>query len=230
MTGSPPARPTTEANYTPPEFDNQETPERLEAGRLLFARECEFLWEAKSLDNLPPLGLPEIAFAGRSNVGKSSLVNALVGQKALARSSRTPGRTQSLVFFELGDRLRLVDLPGYGYAKVSRSKVHDWTELTRDFLRGRQSLARLFLLVDARHGFKPSDEEMMSLLDKAALSYQIILTKADKLKPNQRMAMHIKTQEAAAKHRAAHPDVLLTSSDKGIGIAELRARIAALAE
>lgn len=212
-----------------PLIDDPDSPERLEAGRLLFSRECDFLWEAKALDNLPPLGLPEIAFAGRSNVGKSSLVNALTGQKALARSSNTPGRTQSLVFFELGERLRLVDLPGYGYAKVSRSKVKDWTQLTRDFLRGRSTLARLYLLVDARHGFKPSDFEMMDMLDDAALSYQIILTKADKLKPNQQLAIVDGTKAATKKRRAAHPEVLLTSSDKNIGIAELRSRMAALA-
>lgn len=209
--------------------DDPDSPEQLEAGRLLFSRECDFLWEAKALDNLPPHGLPEIAFAGRSNVGKSSLVNALTGQKALARSSNTPGRTQSLVFFELGDRIRLVDLPGYGYAKVSRSKVKDWTELTRDFLRGRSSLARLYLLVDARHGFKPSDHEMMDMLDDAALSYQIILTKADKLKPNQQLAIVEATKAATKKRRAAHPEIMLTSSDKNIGIAGLRSRIAALA-
>ncbi len=212
-----------------PSFDDRDTPERLEDGRLLFSKECEFLWEAKALDNLPPLGLPEVAFAGRSNVGKSSLVNALTGQKALARSSNTPGRTQSLVFFELGQRLRLVDLPGYGYAKVSRSKVADWTELTQDFLRGRSTLARLYLLVDARHGFKPSDHEMMDMLDESALSYQIILTKADKLKPNQQLTMLAATEAVAKKRRAAHPEVLLTSAGKNIGIAALRSRMAALA-
>lgn len=199
------------------------TAKAIEAGRVLFQGEAQFLWEAKALDNLPPPDLPEIAFAGRSNVGKSSLINGLLGRKDLARASNTPGRTQSLVFFDLAGRLRLVDLPGYGYAKVSRSKVKDWTQLTRDFLRGRRTLERLCLLVDGRHGLKPGDEEMMAMLDDAALSFQVILTKVDKLKPHESARVLEATSTAAAKRRAAHPDVLVTSSAKGAGMAELRA-------
>ncbi len=204
--------------------------EALEAGRLLFAREATFLWEAKSLDNLPPPELPEVAFAGRSNVGKSSLINALLGRKDLARASNTPGRTQSLIFFDVGQRIRVVDLPGYGYARASKVKIKDWTRLTRDFLRGRQKLARLCLLVDARHGLKPGDHEMMALLDEAALSYQVVLTKRDKVKAEEAARVLAATEAAAAKRRAAHPVVLMTSAAKGDGIAELRAHLAAFAD
>jgi len=204
--------------------------EELEAARKLFQAEAEFMWEAKSLHNLPPSDLPEIAFAGRSNVGKSSLINGLLGRKDLARASNTPGRTQSLVFFNLAGRLRIVDLPGYGYARASKSKIKDWTKLTRDFLRGRAKLGRLCLLVDARHGLKPSDHEMMELLDEAALSYQLILTKQDKLKGDMAERVLAATTAAAAKRRAAHPDVLLTSSTTGAGLPELRAHLAAFAE
>lgn len=202
----------------------------IEAGRLLFQGESSFMWEAKSLDNLPEPGLPEIAFAGRSNVGKSSLINGLLGRKDLARASNTPGRTQSLVFFDLAARLRIVDLPGYGYARVSRSKVHDWTKLTRDFLRGRQALRRLCLLVDGRHGLKPSDHDMMEMLDDAALSYQLVLTKHDKLKDGDASRVLAETEEAAKKRRAAHPTVLLTSAEKGYGLPELRAHLATFAD
>ncbi len=202
----------------------------LEAGRKLFQAEARFMWEAKALDNLPPPELPEIAFAGRSNVGKSSLINALLGRKDLARASNTPGRTQSLVFFDLDERLRIVDLPGYGYARASKTKVRDWTRLTRDFLRGRSKLARLCLLVDGRHGLKPSDHEMMGLLDEAALSYQVVLTKRDKLKAADAERVLAETTEAAAKRRAAHPVVLMTSAFSGDGMAELRAHLAAFAD
>lgn len=202
----------------------------IEAGRKLFQAEARFMWEAKALDNLPAPELPEIAFAGRSNVGKSSLINALLGRKDLARASNTPGRTQSLVFFDLDDRLRIVDLPGYGYARASKSKVRDWTRLTRDFLRGRSKLARLCLLVDGRHGLKPSDHEMMEVLDEAALSYQVVLTKRDKLKAEAAATVLAETQAAAAKRRAAHPVVLMTSALNGDGMAELRAHLAAFAD
>jgi GTP-binding protein len=202
----------------------------IEAARKLFQSEAEFLWEAKSLDNLPPADLPEIAFAGRSNVGKSSLINALLGRKDLARASNTPGRTQSLVFFDLGDRLRIVDLPGYGYARASKTKISDWNQLTKNFLRGRAKLVRLCLLVDGRHGLKPSDHEMMSMLDDAALSYQVILTKRDKLKDGLADRVLDATSAEAAKRRAAHPVVLVTSADKGHGLPELRTHLAQFAE
>ena len=206
------------------------SPEAIEAGRKLFQAEARFLWEAKSLDNLPPPDLPEIAFAGRSNVGKSSLINALPGRKALANASNTPGRTQSLVFFDLAEKLRIVDLPGYGYARASKSKVRDWTKLTRDFLRGRVKLTRLCLLVDGRHGFKPGDHEMMKLLDESALSYQVILTKRDKLTEQEAARVLAETTAEATKRRAAHPEVLLTSAAKGDGLAELRAHLAMFAD
>lgn len=202
----------------------------IEAARRLFQGEANFMWEAKSLDDLPAPGLPEVAFAGRSNVGKSSLINGLLGRKDLARASNTPGRTQSLVFFDLASRLRLVDLPGYGYARASKSKVKDWTKLTRDFLRGRQALCRLCLLVDGRHGLKPGDHEMMAMLDDSALSYQLVLTKQDKLKTAEAERVLAATMEAAAKRRAAHPTVLMTSAAKGHGLPELRAHLAAFAE
>jgi GTP-binding protein len=206
------------------------TSETKELGRKLFRGEATFLWEAKALDNLPPADLPEIAFAGRSNVGKSSLINALLGRKGLARASNTPGRTQSLIFFDLANRLRIVDLPGYGYARASKSKIKDWTDLTRDFLRGRSKLSRLCLLVDGRHGLKPSDHEMMKLLDEAALSFQVVLTKRDKVKAEAAEATHKATISAASKYRAAHPWVVFTSSEKGDGLPELRAHLSAFVE
>src|ERR1700751_3613194 len=157
-------------------------PDWTEAGRKLFAARCEFIFAAARSDGLPPIGAPEIAFAGRSNVGKSSLANALTGPSSLARTSRTPGRTQELIFFDLGGKARLVDMPGYGYAAVAKSKSASWGELARDYLRGRPSLARVFLLVDGRHGLKDSDHETMRALDAAAVSYAIILTKGDEVK------------------------------------------------
>ncbi len=154
----------------------------LEAGRKLFAGEAEFIWAANALGNLPPMSKVEIAFAGRSNVGKSSLINALTGRNALARTSHTPGRTQELNFFDIGSRFHLVDMPGYGYAAVQKEKVRAWTQLIHDYLRGRQSLARVYVLIDARHGIKSVDEGVLETLDKAAVSYQIVLTKADELR------------------------------------------------
>ena len=204
-------------------------PEAIERGRLLFAQPCDFFWAAASLDDLPDAERPEIAFAGRSNVGKSSLINGLTGRNGLARTSNTPGRTQELIFFNLGGRMTLVDLPGYGYAKVSKTKVADWTEMVRGFLRGRPTLARVFLLIDSRHGLKPSDEELMKMLDQAAVSYQVVLTKADKLKPGQIERCIAETAEAAARHVAAHPEVIATSSEKGTGLPLLRAYAAAFA-
>jgi len=210
---------------------HDETRESLdvEQGRLLFARETTFLKGVVNLDGLPDIGLPEIAFAGRSNVGKSSLVNALTGRKTLARTSNTPGRTQELNFFSLDDRLMLVDLPGYGFAKTSKDKVRNWEKMVRAYLRGRVELRRVLLLVDARHGLKESDRTLMKMLDESAVSYQAVLTKADKLKRGEIETVLRRTKNDLQKHVAAHPDLALTSSEKGWGIPELRAQIAALA-
>lgn len=201
----------------------------VEAGRYLFAQDCRFVAGAASIDRLPPLGLPEVAFAGRSNVGKSSLVNALTSRSTLARTSNTPGRTQQLNFFDLAGRLLLVDLPGYGYAKVSKTQSAAWNRLLQAYLRGRSTLARACVLVDARHGLKDTDREMMTLLDSNAVAYQIVLTKADKM-PAPALADGIAAIEAALKrHPAAYPQVLATSAHDGDGVADLRARLAALA-
>ncbi len=199
-----------------------------EAGRLLFARECVFVAGAPTIEALPPIGLPEIAFAGRSNVGKSSLVNALTGRKTLARVSNTPGRTQQLNFFDLGGRLGLVDMPGYGYAAVSKSKIADWTRLVEGYLRGRASLLRIYLLVDSRHGFKDVDHEQMTAFDRAAASYAVVLTKGDEIKMKDRDARVAETEAALAKHPAAYPNIIFTSAETGAGIAELRESVARL--
>jgi len=204
-------------------------PEEVEAARILFAQECRFMWATATVEQLPPVGLPEVAFAGRSNVGKSSLVNALTGRKTLARTSNTPGRTQELIFFDLGGRLQLVDLPGYGYAKVSKSKIQIWTDTLFAYLRGRTSLQRVNLLVDSRHGLKDSDREAMDLFDRAALSYQIVLTKADEPKAAELAAIVEQTAAELAKRPAAHPDIRITSSRDGRGIAELRTELARFA-
>lgn len=201
----------------------------LEAGRLLFAKECDFVWGADALSQLPEADLPEVAFAGRSNVGKSSLVNALTGRKTLARTSNTPGRTQQLNFFNLGNRLKLVDMPGYGYAKESKEKVEAWNDMVRRFLRGRVTLRRALVLVDSRHGLKPNDDEIMAMLDRTAVPYVVVLTKADKVKPAELDKVRKVTELGLKKHPAAFPDIHVTSSEKGIGIAELRASLAALA-
>jgi GTP-binding protein len=204
-------------------------PDWIEAGRKLFAGQCEFIFAAARADGLPPIGAPEFAFAGRSNVGKSSLINALTGRTTLARTSRTPGRTQELIFFDLGGKARLVDMPGYGYAAVAKSKSASWSELARDYLRGRPSLARVFVLVDGRHGLKESDQETMRALDAAAVSYAVVLTKGDEVKAaDDRDARIAATLEGLRKHVAAYPEVLLTSSRAGDGVAELRAHIARL--
>jgi GTP-binding protein len=200
----------------------------VEAGRLLFAQSCDFFWGAASLSDLPEAKLPEVAFAGRSNVGKSSLLNALTGRKTLARISNTPGRTQQLNFFNLGDRLVLVDMPGYGYAKESKSKVEAWTELVRSYLKGRVTLRRVCLLIDGRHGLKPNDVETMKILDQAAVPYQVVLTKADKPKPAELDAVLRATSAGLKKHPGAHPEVVVTSSETGAGIPGLRASLAAL--
>lgn len=206
-----------------------EDSELLEAGRLLFAQECQFVRGAAQPGDLPPDTLPEIGFAGRSNVGKSSLVNALVGRKALARTSNTPGRTQQINFFDLGGRLMLVDLPGYGYARASKGEIERWNRLIRLYLKGRVGLRRLCLLVDARHGIKPSDRLVMDLLDEAAVAYQIVLTKSDKVKAAQLDDCRQGVGEEIRRRAAANPEVVVTSARKGNGIAELRAALAALA-
>jgi len=203
--------------------------ERIEAGRLLFAGPIEFERGVVGMEHLPDSELPEIAFAGRSNVGKSSLINALTGRLKLARASTEPGRTREVNFFRMGDRLRLVDLPVYGYAKAPKGEISRWTKLTRDYLRGRPSLKRVILLIDSRHGLKPDDVTVMDALDKAAVIYQLVLTKADKIKPTEADEMRAKTAAAIAKRPAAHPEIIATSSEKGFGIELLRAEIAALA-
>jgi GTP-binding protein len=214
---------------SPVDDNGDETAGLLEAGRLLFAKECTFLQGVTSLDALPPFGLPEVAFAGRSNVGKSSLINALTGRNTLARTSNTPGRTQELNFFELGGRLVLVDMPGYGFAQAPKDKVDRWTRLIKGFLRGRPVLRRAFVLVDSRHGLKDTDRDMMKLLDQAAVVYQIVLTKIDKLKADELDEVRARTAAEIAGRAAAHPTLIATSSEKGLGIAELRAELTQLA-
>ena len=203
----------------------------IETGRRLFARDWQFIWASPSVETLPPMAELEIAFAGRSNVGKSSLINALTGRNNLARTSHTPGRTQELIFFEgPAKELRLVDMPGYGYAKAPKSHVASWTDLIHKFLLGRASLARVYLLIDARHGLKDVDLEILGTLDRSAVSYQIVLTKADQIKPAELQTRIAETEAALAKHPAAFPRVLATSSRSGGGMAELRAAMAKLLE
>ena len=201
----------------------------LEQGRLLFAAPCQFFFAAQRLDQLPPPGLPEVAFAGRSNVGKSSLINALTNRHALARASNTPGRTRQLNFFDLGGRLTLVDMPGYGYAQAAKEIKADWQDLMFEYLRGRPTLRRVVLLMDSRIEFKASDHAVMDLLDRAAVTYQLVLTKTDGAGLR---ALAEKREMLAAlgrKHPAAHPALLLTSSETGAGMDELRAELAAVA-
>ncbi|MBC8158947.1 MAG: YihA family ribosome biogenesis GTP-binding protein, partial [Alphaproteobacteria bacterium] len=211
------------------EADSEAETDDLEYGRRLFAAECQFIIGAVGLDQVPDDELPEVAFAGRSNVGKSSLINALTGRKSLARTSHSPGRTQELNFFVLGDRLMIADLPGYGYAKAPKQKVAGWTKLAESYLKGRAVLRRACLLIDARHGIKDVDRNVLDALDAAAVSYQIILTKCDKITSDQLNGLLEETHAEAAKHVAAHPDIIATSARKGTGIAELRATLAALA-
>ncbi len=202
------------------------TDDELEAARVLFAHEVTFMMGAVNMAGLPPADLPEVAFAGRSNVGKSSLINAVTGRLHLARASNAPGRTREVNFFVADEKLRLVDLPGYGFARASRGDVRKFQNLGRDYLRGRPNLKRAYLLIDARHGLKDVDKEALDTFDIAAVSYQIVLTKADKLKPAEVEAVAARTLAAIAKRPAAFPRVLATSAEKGTGIPELRAEIA----
>jgi GTP-binding protein len=211
------------------ESSDYETEAALETGRKLFAQECKFFWAAANHKGLPPPGPPEIAFAGRSNVGKSSLLNALTGRKALARSSQTPGRTQEVNFFNLSDRMTLVDLPGYGYAKAPKTKIAAWTKLVFSYLQGRAQLARLCLLIDSRHGLKESDREVMAMLDRAAVTFQIVLTKADRTTGADLERVINAVQGASIAYTSAYPVVIATSSDTGLGIAQLRSYLAGLA-
>jgi GTP-binding protein len=200
----------------------------MEAGRQLFAGEWEFLSAAGSLASLPPMRGPEIAFAGRSNVGKSSLINALTGRRALARTSNTPGRTQELIFFGGSGRLVLVDMPGYGYAAAAKSKVAAWTTLIHDYLSGRATLARVYILIDARHGLKAVDEAILDTLGRAAVSHEIVLTKCDQISPAVLAERSDAIRAAMTKRPAAFPDLIATSARTGAGIGELRAAIARL--
>jgi len=197
----------------------------LEAARVLFARPATFVMGAAKIEQLPDPDLPEVAFAGRSNVGKSSLINALVGMHKLARASNEPGRTREVNFFDLDGKMRLVDLPGYGWAKASKSTVKQFQNLGRDYLRGRVTLKRVYLLIDSRHGLKSVDTEALDALDLAAVSYQIVLTKADKIKAHERETVREATLKAISKRPAAFPAVAVTSAEKGIGLPELRAEI-----
>ena len=201
----------------------------IERGRRLFAGRCDFVAGIASMDALPPSGLPEIAFAGRSNVGKSSLINALTGRRSLARTSRTPGRTRQLNFFDLGGRLMLVDLPGYGYARASKTDIAQWSRLVRNYLRGRAGLKRLCLLIDARHGLHDGDRALMTMLDEAGVAFQGVLTKADKTSGEALPESADKVRADLARQIAAHPRLIVTSARTQAGIPELRAELAALA-
>lgn len=210
---------------TPPTSPFDFTEEEIEAARVLFQRQATFVMGAAKLEQLPEPDLPEIAFAGRSNVGKSSLINGLVGMHKLARASNEPGRTREVNFFDLDGKMRLVDLPGYGWAKASKTTVKKFQDLGRDYLRGRVTLKRVYLLIDSRHGLKSVDTEALDALDLAAVSYQIVLTKADKIKAHERVSVAEKTLKAISKRPAAFPAVAVTSSEKGFGLPELRAEI-----
>ena len=217
----------TEGDRSPTEMADLFTPEQIEAGRKLFAANIAFVKGVVGLEHLPPADRPEVAVAGRSNVGKSSLINAMANRKQLARASNTPGRTQELNFFDLGaGAVYLVDLPGYGFAEAPRKFVAAWKTLMLDYMRGRQNLKRVFLLIDARRGIGDVDTEVLDQFDKSAVSYQIVLTKCDKLKSSDVVDLKEATLLALKKRAAAHPRIIATSAEKGVGLEELRAEIA----
>lgn len=202
------------------------TAEQLDYGRWLFAQQCDFVMGCAKIEQLPPGHMKEIAFAGRSNVGKSSLINALTGRNTLVKTSKTPGHTQQLNFFNLKDKLMLVDLPGYGYAKVSKDKKHAWDGLIKNYLRGRPNLRRVLILIDSRHGVKPGDIEIMKILDESAVSYQLVFTKADKLRPSEEPVLKFDK----SSHPALMSEFFLTSSEKKTGVNELQAALAQLVD
>ena len=204
-------------------------PALLERGRWLFAQDCRFVASAATLDRIPAAHLPEVAFAGRSNVGKSSLLNALAGRKALARTSKSPGRTRAINFFALAERLLLADLPGYGYSEAPKDEARAWGPLVRDYVRGRPNLRRVLLLIDCRHGAGAADRAFMEVLDQAAVSYQVVLTKADKLGDQELMACLAALEGELSGRAAAHPRLIVTSARSGRGLGELRAELARLA-
>ena len=216
-------------NLSTPEPKEEFKPEEIERGRLLFAGECTFMLGAAGLEQVPETEIAEIAFAGRSNVGKSSLINALTGRNSLARTSHTPGRTQQINFFNLSGRITIADLPGYGYARAPKDEVAKWTRLVNAYLKGRRTLVRVMMLIDGRHGIKDVDRKIMKMLDDAAVSYQVVLTKADKLKEKEQSAVVAKTALELATHVAAYPFLHLCSSHKGSGIETLRADIGRIA-
>lgn len=211
-------------DFAPQDFK----PEMLEEANKLFHKECKFMLGVAKLEQLPNSDLPEVAFSGRSNVGKSSIINALFYQKKLAKTSNTPGRTQQLNYFMLDERLYLVDLPGYGFAKAPESTVKNWQRLIMAYLQGRVNLKRVFLLIDSRHGIKKVDADIMEMLDKAAVTYQVVLTKTDKISAKELVAITNKTAEEIKKHAAAYPKILATSSEKNLGLEEFRAEICSL--
>lgn len=210
-------------------FAPEPTAEEREAGRLLFTGPIDFLKGVVAMDGMPPPDRLEVCFAGRSNVGKSSLINALTGRKNLARASNTPGRTQEINYFTAGDSRYLVDLPGYGFAEAPKAIVEKWQRLLKAYLAGRQTLRRAFVLIDTRHGIKAVDEEILTLLDRSAVTFQVVLTKADKVKTSDHAAIVTQVRAALQKHPAAYPEIVMTSSEKGDGIETLRAIIASLA-